>query len=284
MSELAQIKTGTSTLLANRIEITTGTDLNNLKTEGNYCSKMHAITSTLLNCPVNAGQFNLEIQNAGNYTGRIIQMLTHYTSRAVMYVRTFTDVGWSPWRKMLNQDDYDQLFQYANDGKTSIANVVGGVTEYNTHQDIAIHIQWSKDVLAYHLINKDVSAVRAERLQDLVAKVEQIKTGKFATGSLTLTNPTSNSVVTVSDIGFTPDTIMLWIDNNSSYPYFATYTTHNRYTNPSIYVPISYNYGQAKGANSNFIVTVGEGTFTFKYPGEIYASNPVIKWVALRRG
>lgn len=40
------------------------------------------------------------------------------------YYRTSNGTIWDAWRKILDQRDYDQLFQYANDGKTGIANAV----------------------------------------------------------------------------------------------------------------------------------------------------------------
>jgi hypothetical protein len=67
--------------------------------------------------------------------------------------------GWGPWIKMLNNNDYNALFQYANDGKTAVANAVTA---------------------------KGVSASPSETFAALASKIGQIVTGKrFAQGNAT---------------------------------------------------------------------------------------------------
>jgi len=68
----------------------------------------------------------------------------------------------------------DSAFQYANNGKTSIANVIGYVTGSNTHAEIANEIQNDKNSLATNLTKKNVNANGNFALKDLVNKVSEI--------------------------------------------------------------------------------------------------------------
>ena len=71
-----------------------------------------------------------------------------------------------------------ELFQFANDGKTSIATVVGSPTLSNdTFPKIKNDIQIQKNNLATNLTNKGQSSVGTETLKSLVDKVVNINTG-----------------------------------------------------------------------------------------------------------
>jgi hypothetical protein len=71
-------------------------------------------------------------------------------------------------------DGMSTLFQYANNGKTSIANVVGTVTGSNTFSEMANEIQVDKNILANNLTNKGVSANGTSNLKSLVNSVANI--------------------------------------------------------------------------------------------------------------
>jgi hypothetical protein len=123
------------------------------------------------------------------------------------------------------QDGLSQLFQYANNGKTSIANVVGYVTSSNTHSQIANEIQYDKNILANNLVNKGISATGTSGLRDLASAVANITVKslggrKLITGSF---NPITSEVfynssgvaVTmyvfdVSGFDFIPTTILIY--------------------------------------------------------------------------
>ncbi len=71
-----------------------------------------------------------------------------------------------------------ELFQFANDGKTSIATVVGSPTLSNdTFPKIKNDIQIQKNNLATNLTKKGQSSVGTETLKSLVDKVVNINTG-----------------------------------------------------------------------------------------------------------
>lgn len=80
-------------------------------------------------------------------------------------------------KKLLNQDDYNQLFGYASNGKNAIAGVIqGGINGGHTHQEMANHIQWCKDKLNNNLNAKGVGGQSGGwGLSDLVDRVGLIK-------------------------------------------------------------------------------------------------------------
>lgn len=56
-------------------------------------------------------------------TGYGIQEFVAVSTRN-RYYRTTADGKWTPWVKVLNQNDYDTLFQFVSNGKTAIANAI----------------------------------------------------------------------------------------------------------------------------------------------------------------
>lgn len=80
-----------------------------------------------------------------------------------------------------------ELFTFANDGKTNIANVIGSpATTSDTFAQLVSRITTNKSNLATNLTNKGQSASASETLAALIAKVANINTGKkWATGTLT---------------------------------------------------------------------------------------------------
>jgi hypothetical protein len=122
--------------------------------------------------PSSAGGWQIEVLvGAGN---RKTVRITQYYAQNAVYLRDIFNSAWvGTWKKQLNQDDYNILFQYANDGKTAVANAVTA---------------------------KGVSASPSDTFATLATKIGQINTGKkwaSGTGSLTVTN-----------LGFTPSTVI----------------------------------------------------------------------------
>ncbi|MET3699346.1 hypothetical protein SAMN05877753_10215 [Bacillus oleivorans] len=87
----------------------------------------------------------------------------------------------------------EELFTFANNGKESIATVVGSpATTGDTFAQLQTHIQNSKNALATNLANKGQPSVGTETLQALVDKVANVNTGKkFATGTATSSSTSS---------------------------------------------------------------------------------------------
>lgn len=102
------------------------------------------------------------------------------------------------------QSGISELFQYANNGKTSIANVVGAVTGSNTHTQIANEIQTDKNILANNLVSKGVSASGSSNLRMLSGLV-----GNITIESLGGINFKSGTVSGSITLNFTPKLTIL---------------------------------------------------------------------------
>ena len=68
----------------------------------------------------------------------------------------------------------DSAFTSANNGKTSVASVVGNLTSSNTFSQITSEIQTNKNILATNLTNKGVTASGNDTLRNLVGLVDNI--------------------------------------------------------------------------------------------------------------
>ncbi|PAD73709.1 hypothetical protein CHH67_19690 [Paenibacillus campinasensis] len=98
-----------------------GSDLNNVVTSGFY---QLLAASNYTNVPSNMDWSILEVAVSGSY---VIQTLTSVTSQLRMFrTRTEFSNGWSTWRKILQQSDYDALFQSVANGKQAIATAISG--------------------------------------------------------------------------------------------------------------------------------------------------------------
>ncbi|WP_127538107.1 hypothetical protein [Paenibacillus illinoisensis] len=87
--------------------------------------------------------------------------------------------GWLGWKRVLNQTDYDLLFQLVSDGKSAIAAAITG---------------------------KGVAASGSDTHAQLGTKVGQIQTGpKSAKGS----GVVSGGILTITDLGFSPRNIIV---------------------------------------------------------------------------
>jgi hypothetical protein len=116
----------------------------------------------------------------------------------------------------------DELFQFANNGKTDIASVIGSpATSGDTFTQLKTHIQNRKNELATNLSAKGQASVGTETLDALVDKVALVNTGKkFASGTVTSSasqlsytwadgSGTNYAYVTVTGLLFQPSYILL---------------------------------------------------------------------------
>ncbi|WP_318549305.1 phage tail protein [Geobacillus thermoleovorans] len=103
----------------------------------------------------------------------------------------------------------NELFTFANNGKSSIAAVIGSpATSGDTFSQLQTHIQNAKNTMATNLTAKGVSASGTEALQVLASKIENVNTGKrWAKGTSFMPNGSPYSF-TVSGLNFTPKTVI----------------------------------------------------------------------------
>ncbi len=80
--------------------ITDGTDLDTLKTVGNYKCNTISSVATLSNCPTSQPFKLLVIQTTG--IERIIQLVLANTSDSAIYTRMYNGTSWSTWQKKAN--------------------------------------------------------------------------------------------------------------------------------------------------------------------------------------
>lgn len=117
----------------------------------------------------------------------------------------------------------EELFTFADDGKTNIATVVGSpATVDNTFSQLQTHIQNSKNTLATNLTDKGQTSAGTEPLQALADKVANVNTGKrYLTGTATssattVTFKSGNNInnntnhVTVTGLTFQPSKINIY--------------------------------------------------------------------------
>lgn len=221
-----------------------GKDLNTIENTGFYRGY------NMQNTPGTDQWYYVEVYcHFGGSGGWIYQRAIELTaSTRSVFERHKLNGQWQPWRKILNQDDYDKLFQYANNGKTSIANVIGGLSASNTHTEIANRItainnvlndslqsndrstltrtiDWlnqRKNDIAWHLNQKNVGANGGEGMATLISKIGNINTGKrYASGTVKSSsfgcvfNSQNNDVggtffeVTVDNLTFKPRIIIV---------------------------------------------------------------------------
>lgn len=117
----------------------------------------------------------------------------------------------------------NELFTFANDGKSKWSSVIGSpLVSTDTFTDMQTKTQTIKNTLATNLTAKGQSSTGTETLTALVNKVANVATGKkFATGAVsrdsTFTNFTTGSgafqsnqpSVTVSGLSFMPSLVYL---------------------------------------------------------------------------
>lgn len=116
-------------------------------------------------------------------------------------------------------DNIKDCFQFANDGKTSVASVIGSPTvATETFTQITSDIQTQKTNLATNLTSKGQSSTDTETLKALVDKVANITIGKqFASGSVSGQNVPNNGTYVVSGLAFIPKIIITSTHLNPGY-------------------------------------------------------------------
>lgn len=104
----------------------------------------------------------------------------------------------------------NELFTFANDGKSKWSSVIGSpLVSSDTFAQMQTKTQTIKNTLATNLTAKGQSSTGTEMLTALVNKVSNIEVGpKYAAGQTTMTWNGSNWIATVTGLGFTPKTII----------------------------------------------------------------------------
>lgn len=105
----------------------------------------------------------------------------------------------------------NELFTFANNGKTDWANVIGSpLLPTDTFAQMKSKTQTLKDTLATNLTNKGQTASGTETLQSLINKVANISTGKkWAAGSGFGSGFGNGSSFTVSGLSFRPGAALI---------------------------------------------------------------------------
>lgn len=155
--------------------LASGSDLNNVVTPGFY---QLLAASDYTNAPPNMDWTVLEVTVPGSY---VVQTLTSVTSQLRMFrTRTEYSDGWSTWRKILQQSDYDALFQSVANGKQAIATAIS---------------------------DKGVPASGSDEFAVLANKISQIKTGiQVSTGTV----PNTVGARTITNLPFKPQILVVY--------------------------------------------------------------------------
>ncbi|MEG0259177.1 MAG: phage tail protein [Lysinibacillus sp.] len=116
---------------------------------------------------------------------------------------TIETLAATPKAVKLAMDRADAAFTSANNGKISIANVIGDpATTSDPFTQLSTHIQNAKNKGAINLTLKGQSANGTESLDSLMGKIANVDPGKkFASGKA---NTDINNVVTVHGLDFKP--------------------------------------------------------------------------------
>lgn len=95
-----------------------------------------------------------------------------------MYQRHCGNGVWTSWKMILNKDDYDQLFQYANEGKQlATAPYIGGaINTSSTWAQIKTELTNSKQQMVNNLTAKGQTTTMTDSLWTLSGKIGQINT------------------------------------------------------------------------------------------------------------
>jgi len=121
------------------------------------------------------------------------------------YFRATSSGAWQPWRKILNQNDYDTLFQSVSNGKAAIADAI---------------------------TQKGVATSATAEFATMAANISNIsQRPKTASGT---TTSTANGAVQINGLGFTPTYVRLITTHAGGvatyhfyYPLFGTPTTNS---------------------------------------------------------
>lgn len=174
----------------------------------------------------------------------------------------------------------NELFTFANNGKSDIASVVGSpATSADTFAQLKTHIQNSKNTLASNLSAKGQSASGTESLSSLASKVANINVGKrFASGSTTISTTLLPFIaydgssgyelrcnyVQVTGLNFLPRMIFIKTNFSNGTNYYTLYNANlsiNNNANYKIRLWMVDNSGQGAPGQSAFLLS-GNATVT----------------------
>ena len=97
-----------------------GQDFDNFKITGLY-----ALSDKNINGPNNEDAWGmLQVYTSGDYISQV------YYGLAGTYERQYVSGAWKQWKRILTQDDYDQLFQFVSNGKIAVNQAVTDMGEY----------------------------------------------------------------------------------------------------------------------------------------------------------
>ncbi len=184
------------------------------------------------NSAVNESANWLTVENTDNGWAQMLSM----KANGDIYIRG---------SRVLHQEDYNTLFQYANDGKTAVANAVTA---------------------------KGVSASPSDTFATLATKIGQIVTGRpIATG----TGSWGNLTFSVSGLPFTP--VFIWMNGNTSMYHTVIYKSSGFIS------PYAQNFWTSNGYNQRDCVNVNSGGFTVTLSSGNWrpVQGEFIQWIAI---
>lgn len=203
------------------------TDLNNIRTTGFYAG------SDVVNAP-SADWYYFEVINHVDATSNWCTQTAQHFFSYYTYRRMLQEGVWSPWKRIMNEDDYNTLFQLVSNGKTAIANAITG---------------------------KGIPASGSETHQQLASKISQINTGvQWASGTGTIN---SSGQCIADGLAFTPRKVIvnaLTMSGNSvNYDgrFFGFHTGSSTFPATSTFKVYS-----PSGSSSNMTCTFRAGGFT----------------------
>jgi len=159
-------------------------------------------------------------------------------------------------------DGMQKLFTLANNGKTSIAGVVGNVTGSNTHTEIANEVQVDKNILVSNLNNKGIIVSSSDTLRNLSNAVSNITLSSmggtnYATGQISHVYGTTDTV----NFPFTASVVRLVENSSPALSYICVPGMSNNFymhmTNSS------FTQYTSNGSSIAIQSLVGTGTFTY---------------------
>jgi hypothetical protein len=176
--------------------------------------------STVLNV---GAENNSNFQMAGAYDG---------SNKIAYRTRHDTDGVYGSWKRILNEDDYNTLFQYASNGKTNIVNAITG---------------------------KGGTADSSMTFTQLSTAISNIQTkAKTANGT---SNATSSAGSGISiGVGYKPTIVYFTYDTYKSGNYVASFT--GVYVDSGFTNAIGFDLNKAASFST---VTISDSGFVFKY-------------------
>lgn len=190
---------------------------------------------------------NIKIADGTTDQKGIVKLNNTVTSTSISEAATANAVktAYDKGNEALNKAN--QAFQYANNGKTTIANVIGNINGNNTHAEIANRIQIDKNTAANNLNSKGISANGNEALASLVAKIANINVEHFITGTF---NYKGNTPITIS-VGFNPKIIIVYRFVNSRTYFALNVPSLNIGTSGETVYPVSNGFKYDSGGNAD---------------------------------